>query len=322
MTYSYSYNNLSPKPQRRFFPRLLKRLFFLLLLAPVGTFILLYATSRSVRDAVGALARGELSPAVSFPGRTQVKLLVLGRDRDIDNHKRVLKTRGRSDLIMLTRLDFENRAAYLLSIPRDTWVRLPGSPHHAKINAAFAIGGARYAARAVEGLVGVRPDYMLTIDYHGFVKAIDALGGVDIDVDRTMDYDDNWGDLHIHLRKGRQRLNGRQALGYVRFRHSDSGAADSDFKRAERQQRLMAALKERVKNPLTWLRLPYALDAVRPSLSTNLSFGQLLCIGAFVPRVPKPNLRLLSLPARSSGAVVYASRGRMQELVRKYFLVD
>jgi polyisoprenyl-teichoic acid--peptidoglycan teichoic acid transferase len=320
MTYSYSYNNFPPK-RRRFLPRLLRGLFLLVLLAPLGTIMLLYATSRSVRDALAALARGELSPAVSFPDRAQINLLILGRDRDIDNHKRLMKTRGRSDLIMLTRLDFENRAAYLLSIPRDTWVRLPGSARHAKINAAFAIGGARYAARAVDGLVGVRPQYMLTLDYHGFVKAIDALGGVDIDVDRNMDYDDDWGDLHIHLRKGRQRLNGRQALGYVRFRHSDTGAADSDFKRAERQQRLMAAIKERVKNPLVWLRLPYALDAVRPSLSTNLTFGQLLCVGAFVPRVPKPNLRLLSLPARSSGAVVYASREKMQELVRKYFQV-
>jgi polyisoprenyl-teichoic acid--peptidoglycan teichoic acid transferase len=320
MTYSYSYNSFPPK-RRRFLPRLLRGLFLLVLLAPLGTIMLLYATSRSVRDALAALARGELSPAVSFPDRAQINLLILGRDRDIDNHKRLMKTRGRSDLIMLTRLDFENRAAYLLSIPRDTWVRLPGSARHAKINAAFAIGGARYAARAVDGLVGVRPQYMLTLDYHGFVKAIDALGGVDIDVDRNMDYDDDWGDLHIHLRKGRQRLNGRQALGYVRFRHSDTGAADSDFKRAERQQRLMAAIKERVKNPLVWLRLPYALDAVRPSLSTNLTFGQLLCVGAFVPRVPKPNLRLLSLPARSSGAVVYASREKMQELVRKYFQV-
>jgi LCP family protein required for cell wall assembly len=321
MSYQYPYTIPPPKPQRRFLPRLLKWLFLLLLLAPLATFVLLYATSRSVRDALTAMARGELSPAVSFPGRTQINLLILGRDRDIDNHKRVLKTRGRSDLIMLTRMDFANQAAYVLSIPRDTWVRMPGSPHHAKINAAFAIGGARYAARAVEELVGVRPEYMATLDYHGFVKAIDALGGVDMDVDRNMDYDDDWGDLHIHLRKGQQRLNGREALGYVRFRHSDTGAADSDFKRAERQQRLVAAIKERVKNPLTWLRLPYAVDAVRPSLSTNLSFGQLLCVGAFVPRVPRPNLRLLSLPARSSGAVVYTSREKMRELVRKYFRV-
>jgi polyisoprenyl-teichoic acid--peptidoglycan teichoic acid transferase len=279
----------------------------------------LAATSRSFRDAVGVVASGGLSPSVSFPGRTQIHLLILGRDRDVDDHKRVLKTRGRSDLMMLSRLDLENHAAYVLSIPRDTWVRLPGSHRYAKINAAHAIGGPRYAARAVQSLVGVRPEYILTLDYHGFVKAIDALGGIDMTVDRNMDYDDNWGDLHIHLRKGLQHLNGRQALGFVRFRHADQGSADSDFKRAARQQALLAALKAKLKNPLVWPRLPYACDAVRPSLATNLTFGQLLCLAAFFPRVPPANLRNMTLPAYSSGAVVYPERGRMRALLRKYF---
>jgi LCP family protein required for cell wall assembly len=321
---SYSTSTTSPKVGRR--PRLLKWLLLLLLLSPLIGFAVLFATSRSLRDAVGVIVRGELSPARAFPGSERIDMLILGRDRDIDNRKRVMKTRGRSDLIMLTRMDFEHRTATMLSIPRDTWVRLPRSRRvpgrNSKINAAYAIGGARYAARTVEGLVGVRPEYMATLDYQGFVKAIDALGGVEVTVDRDMDYDDNWGDLHIHLKKGRQRLSGEQALGFVRFRHADRGPADSDFKRAQRQQRLLAAIKEKVKNPFTWPRLPYALDAVRPYLSTNLSFGQLLCIGAFVPRVPQPNLRQLTLPSRSSGAAVYPNRGKTRELMQKYFQVD
>src|SRR5437867_2517442 len=125
MTYHNIYPTYPPKPQRRPWrfavPRLVKRLVLLLLLSPVLGLVFLYATSRSVRDAVGATARGELSPAVAFPGHTRADLLILGRDRDIDNRKRVLNTRGRSDLIMLTRMDFENRAGYILSIPRDTW---------------------------------------------------------------------------------------------------------------------------------------------------------------------------------------------------------
>jgi LCP family protein required for cell wall assembly len=322
MQYQSTYTAGYVKPKPRLFSRLLKWTLLLLLLSPLLGFAVLFATSRSVRDAVGVIARGELSPARSFAGSERVDLLLLGRDRDINNRKQVMKTRGRSDLIMLTRMDFENRAAYMLSIPRDTWVRLPRSRRRSKINAAYAIGGARYAARTVEGLTGVRPEYMATLDYQGFVKAIDALGGVDVTVDRDMDYDDDWGDLHIHLKKGRQRLNGEQALGFVRFRHADRGPADSDFKRAERQQRLLTAIKAKVRNPLTWPRLPYALDAVRPYLSTNLSFGQLLCLGAFVPRVPAPNLRQLTLPSHSSGAVVYPDREKMRELVRKYFLVE
>lgn len=311
----------APIPRQPLLPRLVKALFTLLLAAPFVIFGVLAATSPSFRQALEAVARGQLSPAVSFPGAPRVDLLILGHDQDVDNHQRVLKTRGRSDMIMLSRLDFANRAAYMLSIPRDTWIRLPGSRRSAKINAAYAIGGPRYAARAVAGLVGVRAPYMLAISFHGFVRAVDALGGVDLEVDRNMDYDDNWGDLHVHLRKGFQHLNGRQALGFVRFRHADRGAADSDFKRAERQQRLLAAIKQKLKNPLTWLRLPYVSDAVRPSLTTNLSFGQLLCLAAFVPRIPPSNLRMLTLPSYSSGAVVYANRTRMRAVLRKYFLV-
>ena len=326
MQYQNPYSAGYPGPKIRRRPRLLKWFFLLLLLLPLIGFAVLFATSRSVRDAVGVLVRGELSPARAFPGRERIDLLILGRDRDINNRKQVMKTRGRSDLMILTRMDFENRAAYLLSIPRDTWVRLPrtrrGAGRRSKINAAYAIGGARYAARAVEGLVGVRPEYMATLDYQGFEKAIDALGGVEVTVDRNMDYDDNWGDLHIHLKKGRQRLNGEQALGFVRFRHADRGPADSDFKRAARQQRLLAAIKEKVRNPLTWPRLPYALDAVRPYLSTNLTFAQLLCVGAFVPQVPQPNLRQLTLPSHSSGAIVTPNRQKMRKLMRKYFQVD
>jgi LCP family protein required for cell wall assembly len=322
MQYSTTPPYYPVKPQRPFIPRLRWNLFRLILASPLLCVAWLAATSPSFRDAVAVIARGGLSPAVSFPGQSHVDLLILGRDRDVDNHKRVLKTRGRSDLMMLSRLDLENRAAYVLSIPRDTWVRLPGSHRYAKINAAHAIGGPRYAARAVQGLTGVHPEYMLTLDYHGFVKAIDALGGIDMTVDRNMDYDDNWGDLHIHLKKGLQHLNGRQALGFIRFRHADRGNADSDFKRAARQQELLTALKAKLKNPFVWPRLPYACDAVRPSLTTNLTFGQLLCIAAFMPRVPPPNLHTLTLPAYSSGAVVYPERGRMRGMLRKYFQVD
>jgi len=303
-------------------PRLIRNLFLLILASPFLCLVWLAATSPSFPDSVGVIVQGGLSPAVSFPRHSRVDLLILGRDRDVDDHKRVLKTRGRSDLMMLSRLDLENRAAYVLSIPRDTWVRLPNSHRYAKINAAHAIGGPRYAARTVQSLVGVRPEYMLTLDYHGFVKAIDALGGIDLTVDRNMDYDDNWGDLHIHLKKGPQHLSGRQTLGFIRFRHADRGASDSDFKRAARQQTLLTALKAKLKNPLVWPRLPYACDAMRPSLSTNLSFGQLLCIAAFMPRVPPSNLHTLTLPSYSSGAVVYPERSRMRAVMRKYFQTD
>src|SRR5713226_8159016 len=116
MQYQSSYYSYAAKPQRRFGPRLLRGLFLLLLALPFLTLVVLAATSPSFREALAVVTRGGLSPAVSFPGARHVDLLILGHDQDVDNHKRVLKTRGRSDMMMLTRLDIENPAAYLLSI--------------------------------------------------------------------------------------------------------------------------------------------------------------------------------------------------------------
>jgi LCP family protein required for cell wall assembly len=279
----------------------------------------LYATSPTVRDTVATIVRGGLSPAVSFPGQRGVTFLILGRDRDVDSHRRVRNTPGRSDLVMLARADFEYRTISVLSIPRDTRVRIPGHPGYNKINAAHSYGGPRLAMRTVASLLGVRPEHAVVLDLTGFEKAIDALGGVTLTVDRDMDYNDDWGDLHIHLRKGRQHLNGKQAMGFVRFRHADQGASDSDLKRMRRQQALLEALRQQATNPLTLFRVPYAMDAVRSHLRSSLKFPQLLCLAYFAHAVPRNNLRTFSLPAHEGGSFVYPDRGRARELVRQLF---
>jgi LCP family protein required for cell wall assembly len=279
----------------------------------------LYSTSPTMRDLVKTLARGALSPRVSFPGQHSVTFLVLGRDRDLNNRRQIMKTQGRSDLIMLVRADFADRTITVLSIPRDTRVRVPGRSGYFKVNAAHSFGGPRLTMRTVASLLGVRPEHVVRLDFAGFEKAIDALGGVELAVDRSMDYDDNWGDLHIHLKKGRQRLNGEQAMGFVRFRHADRGASDSDLKRVRRQQALIQALRAQAKQPLTLLRVPYAMDRARPYLHSSLKIPQLFCLAYFARSVPPNNVRFLSLPVRSGGSFVYPSRTSARRLVHKLF---
>jgi LCP family protein required for cell wall assembly len=306
----------SPRPPigRRIFVWL-RRLLGLLVLGGIGYLVLF---SPSLRDAVVAIARGELSPAVSFPGRSAVTVLVMGRDRDLSNRKQVLDTPGRSDLMMLARWDFDYRTLSVVSIPRDTRVRIPGRGYH-KINAAHSMGGPALAARTVEAFVGVRPDRTLVLDFDGFEQVIDAIGGVTLTVDHDMDYDDNWGDLHIHLKKGRQHLNGKQAMGFVRFRKSKKGAGESDLKRVQRQQVLLDAVKQRMKNPLALVRAPLALDALRCHTRSSLSFGQLLCLGLAAARVPPQNQRMTTLPSRIGKSYVYPDPAAAQALVREYF---
>lgn len=309
-----SYYSPRPPASRRIFGWV-GRLVGLLLL---GGLVYLIASSPSVRDAAVAIARGELSPAVSFPGRSAVTVLVMGRDRDLNNRKQVLNTPGRSDLMMLARWDFDYRTLSVVSIPRDTRVRIPGRGYH-KINAAHSMGGPALAARTVEAFVGVRPDRTMVLNFDGFEQVIDAIGGVTLAVDRDMDYDDNWGDLHIHLKKGPQHLNGKQAMGFVRFRKSKKGAGESDLKRVQRQQVLLDAVKQRMKNPVALVRAPFALDALRRNLRSSLSFGQLLCLGLAAARVPPQNQRMTTLPSRIGRSYVYPDPAAARELVRQYF---
>ncbi|QQE73402.1 LCP family protein [Brevibacillus composti] len=164
-------------------------------------------------------------------------LLVLGIDsRDGE--------RARSDTIMLAAVHPEKQRVYLLSIPRDTYMEIPGYGHD-KLNHAMAYGGPKLVKESLEGFLDVRIDRYLTIDFDGFRKVVDALGGVPIDVKKKMKYTDTSDDTYIDLSPGLQTLSGDQALDYARYRKSDTGREDSDYERIKRQQELVQALAEK-----------------------------------------------------------------------------
>jgi LCP family protein required for cell wall assembly len=159
---------------------------------------------------------------------------------------------GRSDTLMVAFVNPATKKLALLSIPRDLRVHIPGHGSN-KINAAFASGGVDLTVETVQDLLDQNIDYYVKVNLKGFVKAVDALGGVDITVPdcegemtrgrhHGMHYDDNNGNLHINLEPGRQHLNGKQAMGFVRYRHSKYGGAISDFQRVENQQTFLKEL--------------------------------------------------------------------------------
>ncbi|MCX6645859.1 MAG: LCP family protein [bacterium] len=125
----------------------------------------------------------------------------------------------------------------MLSIPRDTLIHVPRYSFM-KVNAAYALGGDDLVRRTVEEFTGVQIDYVITVNYQGFVDVVNALGGVDINVDRAMNYDDRRGNVHIHIEPGEHHFDGQTALEYARFRHDARG----DLGRIERQQNLIKAL--------------------------------------------------------------------------------
>lgn len=149
---------------------------------------------------------------------------------------------GNTDTILVARLDTQAHRLDCVSIPRDTLVNLDWSVR--KINAVYA-GTANSGGRAAEGLkaeicklCGFTPDCYAVADLEDFIQAVDLAGGVDFEVPSDMDYDDAAQGLHIHLSAGPQRLDGRQALGLVRYR---SGYWNGDLGRVEMQQRFLRA---------------------------------------------------------------------------------
>ncbi len=215
--------------------------------------------------------------------RRRLNVLIVGDQAD----------EATTDTIVLAHLDLERRTGTLMSIPRDTWV---GVPHHGhmKINSAFAFGGAAGTARAVTALTGVPIDATLAVDPQGAKQIVDAIGGLNVNVETAMNYDDNYGDLHIHLKKGEQFLTGGGVMQYMRFRHD----AESDFGRMRRQQQVMREIVRELGQPQNWPKVPRLVALARADVKTSLNDAQLQALVELYRGVPQDNVRTLTLPSR------------------------
>jgi len=236
-----------------------------------------------------------LSPAAPvWSGTEPVTFLLLGTDQRQDE-----SGPSRSDTIMLALFDPQAKAATLLSIPRDLWVTIPGHGE-GRINTAFflgqaydvAHGGPGLAALTVEQNFGVPVDYWATLDFAGFARIIDALGGVTVEVpydiyDPTYPDDAN-GTIELFIPAGTQNLNGDLALKYARTRHGDS-----DFDRARRQQQIVYAARDRVLTPGVLPRLPSLARALEDTVETNAGAGALVSLAGWATKA-----KILALDAR------------------------
>lgn len=210
---------------------------------------------------------GLLAAGAIYLSTVSVNILVLGTD-DVDYAKH-------TDTIMLLHWQPLMHRLALLSVPRDTLIRLP-KRGPMKINAVYAYGSAvgtrDYALAmtraAVEGLLGAKIHYTVHLRYTNFIQVVDALGGVPLYVDKAMHYQDQAGGVNIQLEPGYQLLDGRQALDYVRFRQDREG----DLGRIRRQQNFMKAF---VGQLIRFSQLPRTVRAfviVMRQVETNLTW--------------------------------------------------
>jgi LCP family protein required for cell wall assembly len=198
--------------------------------------------------------------------------LVIGYDR---RHGEAEGTPSRSDTLMLLRADPQTDSISMLSFPRDLIVeiRCPGSVFTAKINAAYSTCGAKGALDTVRNLTGLPINYLITVNFSGFKRIVNTLGGVWVDVDRRY-YNDNagvspgFGYAKINLQPGYQRLTGGAALDYARYRHTDS-----DFHRIARQQLFVTAMKEQFKRGFSLTKVPGLVGAVTKNVEVGVGGG-------------------------------------------------
>lgn len=204
---------------------------------------------------------------------------------------------GRSDTLMIATLDPKKNKAAILSIPRDSRVKIKGHGFD-KINAAYAHGGYQLSQDTVENLLGVQIDHHVIINIQAFKKIIDAIGGIDIDVEKRMYYQDIWDDdggLLIDLQPGMQHMDGKTAITYVRFRDEEG-----DIGRVRRQQHFMQAVMDKLTSPSIIPRLPSIISEITSSIKTDLSLKQMLELVSSLKNAQKNGLQTEMLPGKGA----------------------
>jgi len=191
-----------------------------------------------------------------------------------------------TDTIMVAAYDAVARQAYIISIPRDTQVDVQRNVR--KINSAYPAGrrhgghegGVDQLRREIQTLIGFIPDFYVSMDENAFVRIVESVGGVYIDVPFHMHYTDPFQDLVIDIPEGRQRLDGENALQFVRFRYfTGRTRAITTHQRQEHQHMFVQALMQELLTPRVITSIPELIRVYRDDISTDLPLRNQLWLG-------------------------------------------
>ena len=257
--------------------------------------------------------RSEASEEDAFLSREKgyFRILVAGTDR----------VSGLSDVLMLLSLNLDTDEAYILQLPRDTYaIYHEGS--YRKLNAApNFLGGMEQTAQFIGQALGLSIDRYVRLSPDAFCEAVDAVGGVEIELERAMHYDDPAQGLSIHLPKGKQTLDGKAAEQFVRYR---SGYAEGDLGRIDAQKVILAALFRQVRESSSPLALAKLGMAVLDDVETNLTISDATMLATAALSLEAERVFFVTAPGEAatakSGASYYAiSREGMAELLAEHF---
>jgi LCP family protein required for cell wall assembly len=231
--------------------------------------------SSKVSDAADAALGG-----AGYPLTSPNTILVLGSDARTKDTKEaganVIGQASRSDSILLLRVGGGRNAT--LSIPRDTVVDIPGHGR-AKINAAYALGGAALAIKTVEAYLGIRVNHLVEVNFENFPQLIDALGGITYTGNCVISKINGGlrnGGYTLRLRAGTHEIDGKQALALARTRKNECRPNEDDRTRAHRQQKILAGIRSKVISLETFVRLPWVSWAAPRAVRSDMAGPSLL----------------------------------------------
>lgn len=234
-----------------------------------------------------------------------------------------------TDTVMVMSIDTKNKKMALLSLPRDLYVKIPNTTKWTKLNSLYQIGlsqneGAQFVQQTVQQITNLSIPYYVVVNFDGFEKIINDIGGINVTVERDI-YDarypgPNYSYQTFELKKGFHTLDGATALKYVRERHDDP---EGDFGRAKRQQQVMQAVKNKIFSAQTLLNvltLSQMLDTLGDNIKTNISFDELAGFLALSKQIDTQNINNSVVDAWKKDSLLKVSHVQVGA-VRAFILV-
>lgn len=202
------------------------------------------------------------------PLEDNVSILFIGVD---DSETRNQGTNeSRSDALMLATLNNKEKTVKLVSIPRDSFVYIPEIGYEDKINHALFKGGVKATIETVENLLEVPVDYYVRMNFNAFIDVVDAFEGINVNVPYDRLEKDEEDQYTIKLKKGFQKLDGREALALARTRK-----LDNDIERGKRQQEILSAIVKKASSASSFTKYGNVIDAVGDNMKTDMTFDEM-----------------------------------------------
>lgn len=263
----------------KYFRTILILLSLSLVIVPASYAAYLYTTTKGAIDLSFSKNsdKSNLREKAVDPSMDHISILFLGIDDSISRRENGQKvSEARTDAIILATFDRSNKQIRLVSIPRDTLAYIPSVKQYDKITHAHAEGGPENSMHAVENIFNVPVDYYARVNMQAFVDIVDELGGIEFNVPFDIDEPTKLDKGRIKVKKGKQLINGDEALALVRSRH-----VDTDLGRGKRQMQMIEAIVKKAKDTNSISKLDELVEIIGNNAKHNLTFGNITSVASY-----------------------------------------